>query len=215
MKIAKTVHPNYEIMGWYATGKSISEQDHSMYHQLLPYNESPLFLLLDTSPDPNARDIPMFIYDTENNIINGESKILFSKKTYKVETSDSERLTVDHLARYTGTSESGSQLRYHLESIKRAIKMLNLRIGIIVQYLHATAEKKLDVDLTILRRVSSLCSMLPAIDGPFFKQDFLNENNDALMLTYMSSIIKASITVNQFIENFNLAYDKNSRNGIY
>lgn len=213
---AKTVHPNYEIMGWYATGKAICDQDRAMYKQIIPFNESPLFLLLDTNPDASAREIPLFIYESEYKVVNDQPELSFTKSLYKIETTDSERLAVDHVARSSGSSQSGSQLQSHLDSMYRAIKMLRIRVGIIIEYLKETGSLKIPANLAILRRISSLCNMLPAIDGPDFKQEFLDEYNDALLLTYMASIMKASSTVNELIDKFNLTYDKQGRRrGVY
>jgi len=213
---AKTVMPKYEVMGWYATGKDLSETEKKMYEQVLPLNESPLLLLLDVNPDPSAREIPMTLYETEYKVVgDGTPELKFLKTMYKIETSDSERLAVDHIARATntpgGTGSHQSQLTSHLDSMFRAIKMLRMRVGIIIEFLKATEQLTLPANMAILRRISSLTHMLPAIDGDQFKQEFLDEFNDTILLTYLTSIMKASTTVNELIDKFNLTYDKHGR----
>lgn len=215
---AKTVMPKYEIMGWYATGKSLTATEKAMYEQVVPENESPLLLLLDVHPEASAREIPMSLYETEYKVTgDGEPELKFLKTMYKIETSDSERLAVDHVARATNfTGDSGqSQLTSHLDSMFRAIKMLRMRVGIIIEYLNATQQKKVPENMAILRRISSLTHMLPAIDGDSFKQEFLDEYNDTMLLTYLASIMKASATVNELIDKFNLTYDKHGRRRNY
>jgi COP9 signalosome complex subunit 6 len=198
-------------MGWYATGKDITATEKAMYEQVLPFNESPMFLLLDTNPDASAREIPMFLYETEHKVVGDVPELQFRKTLYKIETSDAERLAVDHVARSTGNTAGGSQLTTHLDSMFRAIKMLRMRVGIIIEYLKNTESQALPANMAILRRISSLCHMLPAIDGDNFKQEFLEEYNDTVLLTYMATIMKASSSVNELIDKFNLTYDKHGR----
>lgn len=210
---AKTVMPKYEVMGWYATGKDVSAQEKQMYEQVLPLNESPLLLLLDVQPEASAREIPMSLFETEFKVVGDAPELKFMKTMYKIETSDSERLAVDHIARASNTPAAAgqSQLTSHLDSMFRAIKMLRMRVGIIIEYLKATEQQQLPANMALLRRVSSLTHMLPAIDGDHFKQEFLDEYNDTMLLTYLATIMKASATVNELIDKFNLTYDKHGR----
>lgn len=186
-----------------------------MYEQVLPFNESPMLLMLDTNPEATAREIPMFLYETEYKVVGDKPELKFLKSLYKIETSDSERLAVDHVARATGAPAGGSQLTSHLDSMFRAIKMLRMRVGIIIEYLKSTQAQQLPANMALLRRISSLCHMLPAIDGDGFKQEFLDEYNDTLLLTYLASIMKASATVNELVDKFNLTYDKHGRRRVY
>lgn len=205
--------PKYEVMGWYATGKDVSAQEKQMYEQVLPLNESPLLLLLDVQPEASAREIPMSLFETEFKVVGDAPELKFMKTMYKIETSDSERLAVDHIARASNTPAAAgqSQLTSHLDSMFRAIKMLRMRVGIIIEYLKATEQQQLPANMALLRRVSSLTHMLPAIDGDHFKQEFLDEYNDTMLLTYLATIMKASATVNELIDKFNLTYDKHGR----
>jgi len=89
--------------------------------------------------------------------------------------------------------------------------MLTLRIKLLLSYLEAVKNGKAPRDQSILRRVASLCNQLPAIDTQSFKQDFLNEYNDALLITYLASITKGTNTTNELIDKFNSTYDRHSR----
>lgn len=207
--------PKYEIMGWYATGKALSEKETAMYQQVIPFNEAPLLLLLDVHPDASAREIPMSLYETEHKVgATGTPELKFLKSIYRIETTDSERLAVDHVARASNVSgDSGngpSQLTAHLDSMSRAIKMLRMRIGIIIEYLQATQTGDLTANLALIRRISALTKMLPGLDSNL-QQELLNEHNDAVLLTYLATVMKAASTVNDLIDKFNLTYDKHGR----
>lgn len=187
-----------------------------MYQQVLPFNESPLLLQLDVHPDPSAREIPMSLYETEHKVgASGAPELKFLKTIYRIETTDSERLAVDHIARATnaptGAGASGhSQLTAHLDSMSRAIKMLRMRIGIIIEYLQAAQGGSLAANMALIRRISALTKMLPGLDSNL-QQELLNEHNDAVLLTYLATVMKAASTVNDLIDKFNLTYDKHGR----
>lgn len=206
--------PKYEIMGWYATGKALSDKEKAMYEQVVPFNESPLLLLLDVHPDASAREIPMTLFETEYKVGAGVTpELRFMKTIYRIETTDSERLAVDHIARATNTpsgANNHSQLTSHLDSMSRAIKMLRMRIGIITEYLQATQSGQLEANMALLRRISALTKMLPGLDANL-QQELLNEHNDTILLTYLATVMKAAATVSELIDKFNLTYDKHGR----
>jgi COP9 signalosome complex subunit 6 len=181
-------------------------------------NESPLYLLLDADPDPTVREIPISIFESEVKIIKDEATLLFAKVNYRIDTGDAERLAVDHVARLTGAgSGPESALTSHLTSMHNAIKMLRMRVNIVKEFMLKQQKESGVVDHAILRRIASLCNMLPAIDSPEFRQEFLNEYSDALLVGYLTSIMKASNAINELVDKFNLAYDKHSqrRRGFY
>jgi COP9 signalosome complex subunit 6 len=91
-----------------------------------------------------------------------------------------------------------------------AIKMLKMRVNIINEFLVQTSKGGIPADHGIIRRISSLCHMLPAIDSASFRQEFINEYNDALLVAYLASIMKASNNINDLIDKFNVAFDRHS-----
>lgn len=99
----------------------------------------------------------------------------------------------------------------HLSSMHNAIKMLNIRIKSIVKYLEAVKAGKLSADQSVLRRLSSLVNLLPAIESANFNNEFLSEYNDALLVTYLASITKTSNSMNEMIDKFNITFDRHTR----
>jgi len=93
--------------------------------------------------------------------------------------------------------------------------MLNSRIQIITQFLKETKGGKLPRDEGLLRTINSLCHLLPTIDADTFKEDFLTEYNDTLLITYLATITKTSNAINEMIEKFNITYDRQLRRHFY
>jgi len=209
-ELFKKVFPNHDLLGWYSTGKEAKPQDLEIHKQLLEYNENPLYLVLDPLSQGERKELPLTIYETELKIINDEPTLRFAKINYKIETGEAERIAVDHVAR-VGGSIGQSMLVSHLSSMHNAIKMLYLRIKILVKLLESMKSGKIPPNHSLLRRISSLTNLLPAIDSPAFRQEFLNEYNDALLVTYLAGITKTSSTLNEMIEKFNITFDRHSR----
>jgi len=207
----KKVFEDYELLGWYSTGKQVEPYDLEVHLQLMKFNESPLYLLLDPHPDPLSRELPIVLLEAELKIVDDHPTYRFGRVPYKIETTDAERIAVDHVARAGSSNEDASKLTTHLLSMRNAIKMLNMRIKLIVRFLEAQKSQELPVDYSLLRRVNSLCHLLPVIDGDNFKQDFLNEYNDTLLTTYLAAITKASNSINELVDKFNITYDRHSR----
>jgi len=54
-------------------------------------------------------------------------------------------------------------------------------------------------------------NQLPAIDTAQFQQEFINEYNDALMITYLASMTKGANSINDMIDKFNITFERSSR----
>jgi len=217
----KLVFKNYDFLGWYSTGDRVSPADIEIHKQLLDFNESPLYLLLDTvaCARPDTKDLPVHLFDTELRLINDQPTQVFAKVPYRIETGDAERVSVDHVARITpsGTG-SGSMLTAHLLGVHNAISMLNMRIKILLRYLETVKAGKSPIDHGLLRRIASLCNQLPSTDTPSFKHDFIQEYNDGLMITYLAAMTKGSNSINELIDKFNVVNDRSSmrrRGGLF
>jgi COP9 signalosome complex subunit 6 len=210
----KKVFPTNDFLGWYSTGHAVLPSDIEVHKQFLEINESPIYVLLDVEAafSHSTRDLPISIFESELHIIQDQPTLLFAKVPYRIQTGEAERIGVDHVARVmpSGGTE-GSQLTSNLLGLHNAIKMLNIRIKIIYQFLDATKKGLIPPDHGILRQLSSLCNLLPAVDSPEFKEDFLKEYNDVLLVTYLASITKGTATVNEVVDKFNVAFERHSR----
>ena len=177
-------------------------------------NESPLYLLFDALGclKPSTRDLPISIFESELHVINEKPTMIFVKVSYKIETGEAERISVDHVARVTpsGTTD-GTSLSAHLMHTHNAISMLSIRVKILKSFLEATKAGKIPKEPSILRRLSTLVNQLPAIDSENFNLEFTNEYNDALLITYLASVTKGANGINDLLDKFNVINDRQSR----
>eukprot|EP01126_Amoeba_proteus_P060674 TRINITY_DN8055_c0_g1_i7.p1 TRINITY_DN8055_c0_g1~~TRINITY_DN8055_c0_g1_i7.p1 ORF type:complete len:228 (-),score=38.63 TRINITY_DN8055_c0_g1_i7:355-966(-) len=121
------VYEGMEVLGWYATGDNTlpKEGDMDVHEQIqslpdLPqppeelggdnthinFSESPLFLCLNTTPSDNQKDLPMQLYENAIIIVEGKPRNSFSPVGFTIQTSEIERIGVDHLANISRTGTS-------------------------------------------------------------------------------------------------------------
>jgi COP9 signalosome complex subunit 6 len=107
--------------------------------------------------------------------------------------------------------QKNSVLATHLEAVQNAIQMLNFRVKSIQRFLEATLQgqvwtlfflfcffshvsrSQVKKDHNLLRQISALANMLPAIDSEVFRKEYLTEFNDTLLVTYLSAVTKGLI----------------------
>jgi len=203
----KTLFPKYEVLGWYSTGNQLQPSDLQLNRQVIQLNESPLYLMLDPQIglDKQGKDLPISIYETELRMEKEAPVHVFSKATFKIETLQAERISIDHIAHATSGGESA--LVAQLGGMHNAISMLNLRINVILQFLEATKNGKVPTDQNLLRKIASMTQLLPCMDSPSFNEGFLKEYNDTLLVAYMTMITKGTNTLNELIEKFGMSHD--------
>jgi COP9 signalosome complex subunit 6 len=183
--------------------------------QLTDINESPVYLLLNPAINHAQKDLPIAIFESELHVIEGVPSLIFVNASYTIETVEAERISVDHVAHIKPSdgSSAATQLAAHLTGMHSAIKMLNSRIRVLHHHLVSIEKGEAPYDHSLLRQVSSLIRRLPAIDSSRFQDDFLMEYNDTLLMTYLATITKCSSTMNELVDKFNTAYDKQNRRG--
>ncbi|XP_049402489.1 COP9 signalosome complex subunit 6a-like [Solanum stenotomum] len=214
-ELYKKVFPNFYILGWYSTGSDAQESDMNIHRALMDINESPLYVLLNPSINHAQKDLPITIYESELHIIDGIPQLIFAQASYTIETVEAERISVDHVA-HLKPSDGGSaatQLAAHLTGTHSAIKMLNSRIRVLHHYLLAMQKGEIPRENSLLRQVSSLLRRLPTIESERFRDDFLMEYNDTLLVSYLAMFTNCSSTMNELVDKFNTAYERHSRRG--
>lgn len=202
MKLFEEVYPTYECLGWYSTGKIDDEclKQHSLF---IKYNERPLFVLMtpeDAKDD--ARDMPIKIYFEETQLRDGNTVNEFVPTPYDITADEAERVTAVHCAKVVTGDDSGSAVVPQYATMDKATTMLKTRVSLIHKYLQDTKQGKIPTDHKILRDIKALCNRLPVMDSPEFKQEFLNEYNDALLVAYLSTITKGTGIANSVVSKF-------------
>ena len=79
--------------------------------------------------------MPVYLYESVIDMIEGQARILFVKLPYTLATEEAERIGLDHVARIvSGGESSSSKTADQLTAQHSAIKMLAGRVKLILQY---------------------------------------------------------------------------------
>uniref|UniRef100_A0A673NKN7 COP9 signalosome complex subunit 6 n=1 Tax=Sinocyclocheilus rhinocerous TaxID=307959 RepID=A0A673NKN7_9TELE len=196
------VFKDMEFLGWYTTGGAPDQSDIHIHKQVCEIIESPLFLKLN--PMTKHTDV---MFPVPVDLIN--ATMLFAELPYTLATEEAERIGVDHVARMTaiGTGEN-STVAEHLIAQHSAIKMLHSRVKVILEYVKAVQAGEVPFNHEILREANALCHRLPVLNTLKFKTDFYDQCNDVGLMAYLGSITKTCNSMNQFINKFNVLYDR-------
>lgn len=96
----------------------------------------------------------------------------------------------------------------HLRCQLNAVKMLRDRVQLIRDFVRDTQEKKIDWNHEILRESFNLSHRLPVVSNELFKDEFFTQCNDVGLQTYLGMLTKGTNSMNQFVNKFNLLYDR-------
>ncbi|KAH8306468.1 hypothetical protein KR018_011954 [Drosophila ironensis] len=204
----KQVFSDLDFIGWYTTGESPTAADIKIQKQIAAINECPIMLQLN----PLSRSVdqlPLKLFESLIDLVDGEATMLFVPLTYTLATEEAERIGVDHVARMT-SNESGekSVVAEHLVAQDSAIKMLNTRIKIVLQYIRDVEAGKLRANQEILREAYALCHRLPVMQVPAFQEEFYTQCNDVGLISYLGTLTKGCNDMHQFVNKFNMLYDR-------
>jgi COP9 signalosome complex subunit 6 len=213
------VFPRFELLGWYLVGPMLSDQEMLAVHkQMQELNESPLVLIMDeqaarmpqqTVVRGKKQVLPITVYETVMQIVNDQPVQTFVEVPVRVETTEPERITVDHVITQRGTGASGgdsSTLNPHMTALKNAVQMLKGRILILKKFLESTKAGQIPPDHELLREADAICNQLPALDPALIKFDFNHEMADALLVSLLASVTKETAAMGSILDKFFMAY---------
>jgi COP9 signalosome complex subunit 6 len=206
------VYANYEMLGWYTLANDcIATPSHMSIHRgMCAFNEVPLFLLMNHSPEPDAKQLPLSIFEAEMHIIHDVPTQIFVDIDFKLETAQAERVAVDQVTKLTPT-EGVSTLEVQNQSVNTSLRILERKIGTIIEALRGMRDGTLPVDHGLLRRAARICQQLPAIDSGNFQTQFLNELVDSLLVTYLSAATKTSASLSELTDTYSMVYGSTRR----
>jgi len=213
LKLFKEAYPKYECLGWYSTGLKLQASDAAIHRTMTKYNERPLYLLFNPKVDNDQRDLPISVYEEVVHISADRSTTEFVPTAFKIESEEAERVAAVHCAKVINTLDSGSAVATHYAALVKAIAMFNGRVKVLSDFLKDVAANKIEADHKILRQVKGLCNRLPTMQSPDFREDFFSEINDAMLVTYLATITKSTMQVNELVDKFNVAQSNRTAYG--
>jgi len=213
MKLFSEAYSDYECLGWYSCASAIHPDDLTLHRQMTKYNERPLFVLLDpliAASSPELRSLPVTIYEEVVHVAGEKSRSEFVTAPYTLQADEAERITVTYCAKAANQEETGSAVVSHYSTLLKAVSSLSARIRVLHQFLQDVQSGKVDIraqgDQQLLRDIKGLCNRLPVVNKDAFRGQLLSEYNDALLVTYLSSLTKSAQLLADVQEKSALVY---------
>jgi COP9 signalosome complex subunit 6 len=192
----------------------VQKSDHDIHKTLINYNERPLYLLMNPDPPEDAKELPITLFEETISVVGDKAKTEFTKTPYEIFSDEAERITAVHCAKVLTDDVGGSVVGPHYATLHKAIKMLNQRVKVLLQILSDMDTGKLKPDHRIMRDIKGLCNRLPTMDSREFKEDFLSEYNDDLLVVYLSSITKGTQLIGEVMDKFQVAQQSKRGGGM-
>jgi len=204
----KQVFSDMDFLGWYSTGDQPSQVDIAVHRQITEINESPLFLQMSPGQQ-SSTDLPVSLYESVIDMINGSARMLFVKLPYTLATEEAERIGLDHVARIAGSNDQvTSRAGDHLLAQHSAIKMLASRVRLVLEYVKAVDRGELEHNHEIMRQIRALSHRLPVLESGRFKPEFYTQCNDVALMALLGTVMKSANNLNQFVNKFNTVYQR-------
>ena len=234
----KQVFPDFDVVGWYATGAGVDgEVDMPIHRSLSHLNENPVFLLFDPrraaagkgagEDDVTKRSLPVTLYESRIRVATGTEAEThrFHETEFVVQTAEAERVSVDHVSR-SSREEGGAAgaLASHVQSLGSAVQMLEARLAAIVRYLKEVEGGRAPPDREILRATAGAAAAAERMrkrsasdaeggtrGDSAFARDFAREIGDADAAQYLGLVTKAAADFEQFARRHAAVHDRGGR----
>lgn len=211
MEQYKRVFPRLDVVGWYTTGGGLQDSYLEFHKVISAHNASPVLLLMDPNFTHHAKDLPITLYETGLHVIDGNPSVIFVQAAYSIETSEEERVAVDHIAKIAPKVDTNAAvLGAHLEKMIESVTMLHEKIGKVYTLLQEMKAGTVPKDHQFLRGAATLIQSLPlATDA--VQKELLIEQMDGLLVTYLATMTKGTATVNALADKMAVSYDRGAR----
>lgn len=203
VKLWTAVFTTYKLVGWYGFG-SEATADHGKFHQFIThYTPDPVFLLINQSVLSDAEELPLNVYTASRD---GSGSITGLRAVhFVIETSDVEKLTLDHITKSTPVPGLSS-LEVKNQSTLTSLRILDNKVSTIVDTLRAMQEGRIPIDHTLLRSAARICHALPPVDATGLRETFSTEVTNSLLITYLSAATRTAGQLEEVVDVYNSTY---------
>lgn len=206
VKLWTAVFTTYKLIGWYSFGVKPTADHRKIHTMISGYAEDPIFLLINQEALVDSDLLPLSVY---HGVSVGSSKTSadFVDVSFRIETSDVEKLALDHITKSTPVPGL-SALEVQNQSTLTSLRILDSKVGTIIDTLRAMKEGRIPTDHTLLRSAAKICQSLPPIDSATFREEFNEEAATSLLVSYLSAATKTSAQLSDVSDIYNTIYSE-------
>lgn len=195
-ELHRKVAPNEVIVGWFATGHDITEHSVLIHEYYSREAQNPVHLTVDTTLLNGCMSIKAYV-SAPLGVPGKTMGVMFTPLTVNYAYYDAERIGVDVIQK-TRTSPSRTVvLSSELEQVGTSASRIQDMLTTVLAYAEDVLSGKVTPDNSVGRFLIDLVNKVPKITAQDF-ETMLNSNiNDLLMVTYLSNLTQAQISLNE------------------
>jgi len=210
--IHQKVSPNETIVGWFSTGSDIINTSlliHDYYKRVV---DNPIHLTVDTTLQHGKLDFKCYC-SVSIGLPNKTPATMFARIPVELTASEAEIVGVSASQRSTRSANKVAELQSDLNVIAEASGKIEEKLNVLLDYVNKVSNNEIRADPKVGREIMRLINCVPKMGHEQF-QELLNTNiKDFLMVTYLSSLCKANVALNEKVTQYvgtNLAKDSTS-----
>ena len=188
-ELQKKVNSRERIVGWWSTGTDVSGSDALIHNFYTNECMNPIHLILDTDVSQSGSVVKAFV----SRVLSIDGVQLareFQEVPCEVRTSEAERVVGDALL-----SETVESLPTELEGLASSLKNLDQLVGAAREYVDAVLTGKTEGDIGLGRQIADALTAVPKMSSEDMAKAIRNNQNDILLTTYLSDLIRAQLAL--------------------
>lgn len=219
----KKVNAKERIVGWYHTGPKLKASDLQINELFKKYTPQPVLVVIDVEPKSLGLPTESYVAVEETHADGSPSSWTFAHLPCAIEAEESEEIGVEHLLRdirdhsmlaavssnsgskgSLNSSDSGSQapLSARISNTLNSLISFSAQLTSIASYLRRVAAGSLPVNHQINALLQDIFNLLPDLAGsPSWQRAATIENNDAMALVYLGSLLRSVLALHRLIDN--------------
>ncbi len=200
-RMSKKISAKEKIVGWYSTGPKLRESDIDIHELFYAYAPEPVLVIVDVRAE-NA-NIPTSAFAAQIEVKeDGTEK---QQKTFvhvpnSIEAFDAEEIGVEHLLRDV-KDNTVSTLSTKVSEKLQSMRGLKARLEEIKSYMDKVVDGSLPMNHEIMGHLQNAFNLLPNLNLEEYVRGFNVSSNDAMLVIYLSSLIRSVIALHDLIKN--------------
>ncbi|KAG9045665.1 proteasome regulatory particle subunit [Tulasnella sp. UAMH 9824] len=196
----KKVNARERPVGWYHTGPKMRASDQEINELFKKFIPRPVMVIVDVREDTVGIPTDAYFAVEEIKDDGTETQKTFLHVPSTIEAEEAEEIGVEHLLRdikHSTTTTLSTRVQEQLSSLRG----LQSRILEIRDYLRSVSKGDLPINHQIIYHVQDALNLLPDLDDPAKTKAFTVNNNDQLLVVYLSSLLRAVIALHALVDN--------------
>jgi len=196
----KKINARERMIGWYHTGPKLRAADLEINELFKRFIARPVMVIVDVRP--HTVGIPTDAYFAVEEIKDDgtETRKTFLHAPSAIEAEEAEEIGVEHLLRDIKDSTT-TTLATRVSEQLASLRGLAARLSDVQRYLADVARDAAPVNHQVVYLLQDAFNLLPDLADPVLTTGFASTTNDALLVVYLSSLLRAVIALHALVDN--------------